>query len=274
MVAGLNIAVVALVASSLASTTTAAPTPARAPTAAPERAPTPESAPAPEPTPESAPAPEPTPVPPAPESAPVPAAPAPAPVVQEERSSGLGFLIAGPVVVALGVPFSLLGSDAWRKSCGPTNSDLQCSGGTVRSVASHTVSLFSYGTGIVLTGIGGKRYGRYSASEDARSSGRVHDRSGFVLAGAILLPASLVGMITARTLYWIPTPRCETERCVKTYQRTSTAVVGGFAFAASASAGLLLYGASYRGWVRDNVQLSVAPSIGRGSGGLVVRGEF
>lgn len=195
-------------------------------------------------------------------------------VTREEHPSGLGFLIAGPVVAAIGVPFSLLGSDAWRKSCGPTNSDLECSGGTVRSVASHTVSLLSYTTGIVLTGVGGQRYGRYSASEDARVRGRVHDRSGAVLAGAILLPASLVGMITARTLYWIPTPRCETENCVKTYQRASTAVVGGFALAASASAGLLFYGASYKGWVAKNVKLSVAPNIGRGSGGLVLRGEF
>ncbi len=195
-------------------------------------------------------------------------------MTREENPSGLGFLIAGPVVVALGIPFSLLGNDAWRKNCGPSNSDVECSGGTVRSVASHTVSFLSYTGGIALAGVGGQRYGRHSASEDARLRGRVRDRSGAVLAGAILLPASLVGMVTARTLYWIPTPRCLTENCVKAYQHASTAVVGGLALAASASAGLLLYGASYNAWVNRNVKLSVAPNIGRGSGGLVLRGEF
>lgn len=200
-------------------------------------------------------------------------APAPA-VTREEPPSGLGFLIAGPVAVAIGVPFSLLGSDAWRSSCGPTNSDVECSGGTVRSVASHTVSFLSYGAGIGLSAAGGHRYGKYSAARDAREHNRVYDRSGFVVAGAVLLPASLIGMITARTLYWIPTPRCETESCVKTYQRSSTAVVAAFALGASASAGLMLYGASYKGWVRKNVRLSVAPNIGRGTGGLVLRGEF
>lgn len=203
---------------------------------------------------------------------PAPAA-APAPI-REELPSGLGFLIAGPVAIAIGVPFSLLGSDAWRNSCGPTNSDVECSGGTVRSVASHTVSFLSYGAGIGLTAAGGHRYGRYSAARDVREHNRVYDRSGLIVAGAVLLPASLVGMITARTLYWIPTPRCETESCVKTYQRSSTAVVAAFALGASASAGMMLYGASYKGWVRKNVRLSVAPNIGPGSGGLVLRGEF
>ncbi|MGH1347766.1 MAG: hypothetical protein ACRBN8_39795 [Nannocystales bacterium] len=178
------------------------------------------------------------------------------------------------MAVALGVPFSILGSDAWRTSCGPTNSDVECSGGTIRSVASHTVSLLSYGTGIALTAAGGQRYGKYSAARDARERGHVYDRSGLVLTGAILFPASLIGMVTARTLYWIPTPQCETEICVKTYQRSSTAVVAGFALAASASAGLMFYGSSYKNWVRKNVRLSVAPNIGRGSGGLVLRGEF
>ena len=195
-------------------------------------------------------------------------------MIREEPPSGLGFLIAGPVAVALGVPFSLLGSDAWRENCGPTNSDVECSGGTLRSVASHTVSLLSYGAGIGLTAAGGHRYGKYAASRDAREHGRVHDRSGLVVTGAILLPASLIGMVTARTLYWLPTPRCETEDCVKTYQRTSTAAVAGFAFAASAGAGLMLYGLSYKEWTKKNVRLSVAPNIGRGSGGLTLRGEF
>ncbi len=195
-------------------------------------------------------------------------------MVREEPSSGLGFLIAGPLAVVIGVPFSLLGSDAWRNNCGPTNTDAECSGGTVRSLASHTVSFLSYSTGIALTAVGGAHYGRYSAFHDAREHGRVRDRSNLVVAGAILLPASLVGMITARTLYWIPTPGCETEDCVKTYQRSSTAVVAGFALAASASAGVLLYGSSYKGWVRKNVRLSVAPNIGPGSGGLMLRGAF
>ncbi|MBV1861299.1 MAG: hypothetical protein KUG77_22970 [Nannocystaceae bacterium] len=195
-------------------------------------------------------------------------------MTREEPASGLGFLIAGPVAVALGVPFSLLGSDAWRTSCGPTNTDAECSGGTVRSVASHTVSVLSYGAGIALTAVGGQRYGKFSAARDARENGHVYDRSGLVVAGAVLLPVSLIGMLTARTLYWVPTPQCETENCVKTHQYTSTAVVAGFAVAASASAGLMLYGVSYQRWVRKNVRLSVAPNIGRGSGGLVLRGEF
>lgn len=272
MVAGLSSALVALVATTPAPTTTApAPPPTdSAPVSEAVETPAPTATPAPKAEPAPAPAPAP-----APSSTAPPASPPPAPpVTREEHPSGLGFLVAGPVVVAIGIPFSLLGSDAWRNSCGPSNSDLECSGGTVRSVASHTMSLLSYSTGIALTGIGGQRYGRYSASQDARAHGRVRDRSRAVLAGAILLPTSLVGMIAARTLYWIPTPRCETATCVKAYQRTSTAVVGGFAFAASASAGLLLYGTSYKAWAQKHVQLSVAPSIGRGSGGLVLRGEF
>lgn len=196
----------------------------------------------------------------------------PQPAYQPPRpppeQTGVGMLVTGPILVAIGVPFSFLGNAAWRDSCGPLDSDAKCAGGTAGSGASHTVAGIAYGTGILLTGLGGGRKGKYDGRRDPS-----RDATGFVIGGAVLLPISLAGMGIARLLLWLPTPECQTYSCVAQYQNISTITVGGLGLLASAGAGLLMYGTGFnRG--RSLPHASLLPSISRHYAGLSLTGRF
>ena len=237
------------------------PAPVTTPAPAPTVAPAPVAAPAPALTPNPVPAPV------GPAPAPPSVAPVPAPVVPPR--TGLGLLVAGPLVVAVGVPFAFLGNKAWRANCGPNSSDRQCADGSFASAAGHTVAGMAFATGMSLTGVGGARRGRYDAGRNL-----AHDGVGFIASGAIVLPASLIGMGMVRLLMWLPTPDCETYDCVARLQTTSTASVGSLALAASIGAGLLMYGAAYKKNKRTMPPVALLPQVGRGFAGLNLTGQF
>lgn len=237
--------------------------------------------PAPAPAPATAPAPAPAPAPgQAPYAQPQPAyqdpyaqpyqpapAPAPAPAYAEPESTGIGMLVTGPVLVAVGVPFSLLGNAAWREGCGPTDSDASCLGGMAGGVASHAIAGISFGTGILLTGLGGQRKGRYDGRRDPERS-----PTGYIVGGAVLLPLSLVGMLTVRTVLLTEAIDCEVESCVTQFQNVSTITVSTLALTASAGAGLMMYGVGYNRGRQHSAM--VMPSVGRNFAGLSLTGRF
>jgi hypothetical protein len=244
-----------------------APAPAPAPTVAPAPAAAPAAAPAPAPgpAPASAPyyAPQPQPGYQDPYAAP---APTPAPYVPPEQT-GVGMLVTGPILVALGVPFSLLGNAAWRENCGPLDTSSACAGGTAASISSHTVAGLAFGTGILLTGLGGGRKGKYDGKRDNTRS-----MAGFIAGGAVMLPVSLVGILAVRPVLFTQAVDCETEACVSQFQTVSTITVSVLALTASAGAGLLMYGVGYNKH-RQRTAL-VLPQIGRGFAGLSLTGRF
>jgi hypothetical protein len=192
------------------------------------------------------------------------------PVPLESQQTGLGMMIAGPLTVAVGIPFSFLGNLAWRDNCGPTSSNRECADGTLGSLGAHTVTAFAYTAGITLTGVGAARRGQYDAGQDPTRTG-----SGMLVGGAVLLPASLIGMGMVRLFLWLPTPDCQTYDCVERTQNISTVAVGGLALTASIGAGLLMYGASYnRHKARFYQSVAVLPQAGRGYAGLGLTGRF
>jgi hypothetical protein len=194
-------------------------------------------------------------------------APTPAPAYVPPEQTGIGMLVTGPLLVAVGVPFSLLGNAAWRENCGPLDSNSACVGGTAASLASHTVAGLAFGTGILLTGLGGGRKGQYDGKRDDNRS-----TVGYIAGGAVLLPVSLVGIIAVRTVLVTEAVDCEIEACVTQFQTVSTITVSALALTASAGAGLLLYGTGYnKGRQRSAM---VLPQIGHGFAGLSLTGRF
>jgi hypothetical protein len=188
----------------------------------------------PEPAPVAPPASEPAPAPapattPAPTPAPAPAqtypvqpgyqdpyaqpAPTPAPAYEPDEPTGIGMMVTGPLLVAVGVPFSLLGNASWRENCGPLDSDSACFGGTAGAIASHAVAGVAFGTGILLTGLGAQRKGTYDGKRDPSRSA-----TGFVTGGAVLLPLSLAGMLAVRTVLLTEAIDCEVQSCVAQFQ--------------------------------------------------------
>ena len=200
-----------------------------------------------------------------------PATPPPTgPVPLEPPQTGVGMLIAGPLTVAVGIPFSFLGNLAWRDNCGPTSSNRKCADGTLGSIGAHTLTGFAYAAGIAFTGVGAARRGRFDAAQDPTRSG-----TGMLVGGAVLLPASLVGMGVVRLVLWLGTPECQNYDCVERTQNISTVAVGGLALTASMGAGLLAYGAAYnRHKPRLQVPVAVFPQAGRGYAGLSLTGRF
>ena len=177
-------------------------------------------------------------------------------------------LVTAPLVTAIGIPFSFLGNSAWRDNCGPTDSTSKCADGTLASVASHTMTGFSYGIGAMLGALGGSRLGKANARD-----GKGGDSTGFIVGGAVLLPASLIGMGMVRLFLWLPTPDCETYSCVQRYQTISTGAVAGLAMTTTLSAALLTYGVSHkRGFARRPVSLT--PQFGHSYAGLGLQGHF
>lgn len=191
---------------------------------------------------------------------------APPPAPPPPASTGVGMLVTGPLLVAVGVPFSLLGNAAWRDNCGPTNTDAQCSGGMIGAVGGHAVAGVLYATGIALTGIGASRKGQADGKRDGSLG-----TTGFVIGGGILLPMSLAGMIAVRTVLLTEAIDCETKGCVTQFQNISTISVAALSMSAAAGAGLLMYGTSYAKHRRRAVFL---PQVGRGYAGLSLTGRF
>jgi hypothetical protein len=193
-------------------------------------------------------------------------APAPAPYEPPEQT-GVGMLVTGPILVAVGVPFSFLGNAAWRVSCGPLDTNSACAGGTAASVAGHTVAGLAFGTGILLTGLGGSRKGQYDGKRDPSRS-----PTGFIAGGAVVLPLSLVGMLSVRTVLLTQAIECETEACVAQFQSVSTITVSALALTAAAGAGLLMYGVGYNKHRQGRAM--ILPQVGRGFAGLSLTGRF
>jgi hypothetical protein len=252
----------------------APPEPAPAPTPAPAVAPTPAPAPAPGQDPYAqqpayqdpyAPQPQPQPGYQDPYAQPY-QAPAPAPYVPPEQT-GIGMLVTGPILVAVGVPFSFLGNGAWREGCGPLDTNSACAGGTAASVAGHTFAGLAFGTGILLTGLGGSRKGKYDGKRDPTRAS-----TGFIAGGAVMLPLSLAGMLAVRSVLLTTAIDCETEPCVAQFQTISTITVSTLALTASAGAGLLLYGVAYNKHRQPSAM--VLPQVGRGFAGLSLAGRF
>jgi hypothetical protein len=79
-------------------------------------------------------------------------APTPAPAYVAPEQTGVGMLVTGPILVALGVPFSFLGNAAWRENCGPLDSTSACAGGTAAGVSAHTVGVIGHDQEIQRTG--------------------------------------------------------------------------------------------------------------------------
>lgn len=200
-----------------------------------------------------------------------PAPPPPTgPVPLEPQHTGVGMLIAGPLTVAIGIPFSFIGNMAWRDNCGPTTSTRRCADGTLASLGAHSLTGFAYAAGIAFTGVGAARRGRFDAAQDPTRTG-----TGMLVGGAVLLPASLVGMGVVRLVLWVGTPDCQNYECVERTQNISTVAVGGLALTASMGAGLLAYGAAYnRHKPRLQVPVAVFPQAGRGYAGLSLTGRF
>lgn len=195
------------------------------------------------------------------------AAPTQAPPYVAPEQTGVGMLVTGPLLVAVGVPFSLLGNAAWRENCGPLDTDSACAGGTAASVSGHTVAGLAFGTGILLTGLGGGRKGQYDGKRDGTRSS-----AGFIAGGAVMLPLSLVGMLAVRPVLLLEAIDCETEACVAQFQTVSTITVSALALTASAGAGLLMYGVGYNKHRQRSAML--VPQISRGFAGLSLTGRF
>jgi hypothetical protein len=179
-------------------------------------------------------------------------------------------LIAGPLTVAIGIPFSFLGNLAWRDNCGPTSSNRQCADGTLASGGAHFVAGVAYAAGISFTAVGGGRRGKYDASQDPTRSG-----TGMIVGGAVLVPSALIGMGMVRLFMWLPTPDCQNYGCVERTQNISSLAVGGLALTASMGAGLLTYGIAYnRHKPRFSAPVALFPQAGRGYAGLSLTGRF
>jgi hypothetical protein len=223
-----------------------------------------------EPTPAPAPAVTPAPAPTAPPPAATPTPqPTPAPV-QVEQQTGVGMLVAGPLTVAVGIPFSFLGNLAWRDNCGPTSSNRQCADGSIASFGAHFLAGAAYATGISLTAVGAARRGQYDGTQDPSRTG-----TGMIVGGAVLLPSSLIAMGMVRLFLWLPTPDCQNYDCVERTQNISSVAVGGLALTASMGAGLMMYGINYNRYKRRaTMPVAVLPYAGRGYAGLSLTGRF
>jgi hypothetical protein len=176
-------------------------------------------------------------------------------------------LVTGPLLIGVGVPFSLLGNRAWRDDCGPLSTDTECSGGMVGAIGGHFVAGAIYATGISLTAIGGARRGRYDGKRDGSM-----DATGFVIGGAVMLPVSLVGMAAVRSVLLTQAIDCETYGCVRQFQTISTISMAGLSLGASLGAGLLMYGVNYNK-ARQRTAF-VVPQLGRNFAGLSLTGRF
>jgi hypothetical protein len=196
--------------------------------------------------------------------------PPPAYVAPEpEPLQGIGMLITGPLVIGVGVPFAFLGNAAWRDNCGPDSSNSECADGSAAAAASHTMTGLAFATGSLLTAIGGSRLGKSNAR---RNPG--FDGTGYIVGGAVLVPASLLGMGMVRLFLWLPTPECETYGCVSSFQTTSTIAVSSLALTTSLGAALLTYGMSYNREAKRIPRASLLPQIGRGYAGIGLAGQF
>jgi hypothetical protein len=218
-------------------------------------------------------------------ASPPPAAPAAAPAEptatspsayrDEEPPSGIGFLVAGPLTVGVGIPLAFLANDAWRSNCGPSNSNVECARGSTLSALGHTGAGLAFTAGVVFTGVGGHRLGMRNAENKWRSGIRPNPRNGALISGAVLLPASVLAFGFVRLFYWLPTPDCETAACVRNLQTQSTSIVSACALGAAAGGGLLMYGLGFNKSARGNrASLDVAPFVGPGIGGLGFSGRF
>jgi hypothetical protein len=183
-------------------------------------------------------------------------------------------LIAGPITTAVGIPLSLLGNLAWRPACGPHTSTDRCARGTGLTLLAHAGAGLAYAGGITLTGLGAGRFGTYRAEEELATGAELRSRTGFKIAGAILLPSAVIGMGMARLFFWLPTPDCLDEDCVRSYQITSTLTVGGLGLVAAAGAGMLMYGMRHDRGLRRDVRVSFSPQLGPGMAGLGASGRF
>ena len=193
--------------------------------------------------------------------------PQPAPAYEPPESTGVGMLVTGPLLVVVGVPFSLLGNAAWRENCGPLDSNSACIGGMAGTIGAHAIAGTAFGTGILLTGLGASRKGKYDARRDpSRPS------TGFIAGGAVLLPLSLVGILAVRTVLLTEAIDCEVETCVQQFQTVSTITVATLSLTASAGAGLMMYGLGYNRVRRNGAML--LPSVGRNFAGLSLTGRF
>jgi hypothetical protein len=223
---------------------------------------------------ESTPAPAPTPGPDVPQ--PIDSAPSPKsqPPVYVESSRGLGMLIAGPLTVAVGLPVSLLGNLAWRQACGPDTPASTCARGSALSGFAHVTTSLAYAGGITLTGLGAGRWGEYDAGRELAGERPLRMRTGLKVAGAIVLPAAVLGMGLARLLFWLPTPDCQTEGCVRDYQTASTLTVGGLGLVGALGAGMLMYGVKHDRRIKREVRISFSPRGTAHFSGFVASGYF
>jgi hypothetical protein len=211
---------------------------------------------------------------PAPPSPAAPAQTAPPRDLGEEPPNGLATMIAGPILIAVGIPLSLAGNAAWRRACGPDTSDRECARGTTLSVLSHTATGLAFAGGITLTGIGAGRRGNADAWFHASEGRTMQRRTGFVVGGAILLPGSLVALGLVRLFFWLPTPKCEVYECVVRYQTTSTLAVGGLALTSGLGAGLMMYGLGFNKGLRRYGSATIVPAVGPRFAGLSLTGSF
>lgn len=205
--------------------------------------------------------------------------PAPAPAANDEYvedpPSGLPLLITGPILIAIGIPLSFAGNAAWRNACGPTTTDRECARGSAGSALAHTATGLAFGGGMALTAAGGARYGKFSAFEHVMEGKRTHKRSGMIVAGAVLLPVSLLSLGLVRLFFWLPTPECKDAGCVAQFQTTSTLAVSGLALVGGLGAGLMMYGIGYNsGLRRYKKSVAIVPQAGRGYAGLSLTGRF
>jgi hypothetical protein len=128
---------------------------------------------------------------------------------------------------------------------------------------------------MALTAAGASRFGKYSAWSHVSEGKRTSKRSGMIVAGAVILPASLISLGLVRLFFWLPTPECMEASCVASYQTTSTLAVSGLALVGGLGAGLMMYGIGYNsGLRRYKKSVALVPQAGRGYAGLSLSGRF
>lgn len=183
-------------------------------------------------------------------------------------------MVAGPLVMALGVPLSFFGNRAWRTRCGPDSLAWDCAGGTAGSLFSHLGTGIAYGGGMALIGFGAQRRAQFDAQEHRSMGIGYRDSTALIVSGAILVPTALVGMGIARIFFWLPTPECSYGTCVRNYQTQSTLAIAGLAAIGGIGTGMFAYGIRYRKQSRRSAKIRVAPNIGRSFAGLSLSGRL
>ena len=212
-----------------------------------------------------------------------PAASTPAKPVKPVRQpkSGIGLLIAGPLVAAAGVPFSLLGNMAYRRTCvdsdAATASEeaLECTAGVFGSIALHTLAFVAYAGGVGMTGGGAMLRGRFNAWDDVQSASERRSTVGFKAGGGVLVGLSAALLLTSRIMLWVRMLDCDDVQCVQTRQNIATALVGTSVIGLGAGVGMLGYAGAYdRGLRRYGGNVALLPAIGTRHGGLRLVARF